>query len=132
MPGGRPSDYTLELADDICRQLAEGKSMLEVTARTNMPAVSTVYLWLTKHPEFVDKYTRAREQQAHTIADRAVAMALGGIEIITDPQVAKVQLDAIKWTAARLAPKVYGDKADITMGGNADQPLTQVIRWERE
>jgi hypothetical protein len=131
MPGGRPSGYIANLAEDICRQLAEGKSMLEVTARADMPGVSTVYLWLTKHPEFVDMYTRAREQQAHTVADRAVAMALNGSTVISDPQMAKVQLDAIKWTAARLAPRVYGAKADINLGGNPDQPLTQIIRWER-
>jgi hypothetical protein len=131
MPGGRPSGYTLELTNDICRQLAEGKSMLEVTARADMPAVSTVYLWLTTHKEFVDRYTRAREQQAHTITDRAAAMALNGHRVISDPPVAKVQLDAIKWTAARLAPKVYGSKAELNLGGQAENPLTQVIRCER-
>jgi hypothetical protein len=131
MPGGRPSGYTLELTNDICRQLAEGKSMLEVTARADMPAVSTVYLWLTTHKEFVDRYTRAREQQAHTITDRAAAMALDGDRVISDPPVAKVQLDAIKRTAARLAPKVYRSKAELNLGGQAENPLTQVIRCER-
>src|SRR4051794_2195859 len=106
MPGGRPSGYMLELTNDICRQLAEGKSMLEVTTRADMPAVSTVYLWLTKHKEFVDRYTRAREQQPHPTPARAVARALNGHRVISAPPVAKVQLDAIKWTTARLAPKV--------------------------
>src|SRR3954452_5806773 len=131
MPAGRPSDYSVELTNDICRQLAEGKSMLEICSRPEMPHVSNVYRWLRRHEGFRDRYVSAREQQAHTIADRAVAMALDGDRVIADPQVAKVQLDAIKWMAARLAPKVYGDKADIAIGGKPDQPLTKVIRWER-
>src|SRR5215208_472758 len=59
-----------------------------------MPHVATVYGWLQRHAGFCDSYVLAREQQAHTIADRAVAMALDGDRVITDPQVAKVQLDA--------------------------------------
>src|SRR3954454_3708303 len=131
MPAGRPSDYSMELANDICRQLTEGKSMLEICSRPEMPHVSNVYRWLQKHEGFRDRYVSAREQQAHTIADRAVAMALHGSTVITDPQVAKVQLDAIKWTAARLAPRVYGHKADIAIGRNPDQSPAPVIRWGR-
>jgi transposase-like protein len=131
MPAGRPSDYSMELTNEICRQLAEGKSMAEICAKPEMPHVSNIYRWLRRHQDFRERYVLAREQQAHTVADRAIAMALGGTTIITDPQVAKVQLDAIKWTAARLAPKVYGHRADVAIGGNLDQPLTHVIRWER-
>jgi hypothetical protein len=131
MPAGRPSDYSVELTDEICRLLAEGKSMVEICAKPEMPHVSNIYRWLQRHADFRERYVLAREQQAHTIADRAVSMALGPDGVINDPKVAKVQLDAIKWTAARLAPKVYGNKADIAIGGNLDQPLTQVIRWER-
>src|SRR5215213_8473767 len=131
MPAGRPSDYSLELTDEICRQLAEGKSMAEICAKPEMPHVSNIYRWLRRHEDFRERYVLARQQQAHTIADRAVAMALGGDRVISDPQVAKVQLDAIKWTAARLAPKVYGNKTELNVGGQAENPLTQVVRWDR-
>ena len=50
--------------------------------------------------------------------------------MITDPQVAKVQLDAIKWTAARLHQDLRR-KAEIYVGGSANGELAQVIRWER-
>ena len=131
MPAGRPSDYSVELTDEICRLLAEGKSMVEICSKPEMPHVSNIYRWLRRHEEFATDTCSAREQQAHTIADRAVEMALDGDRVITDPQVAKVQLDAIKWTAARLAPKVYGRKAEIYVGGSANGAFAQVIRWER-
>jgi hypothetical protein len=128
MTEGRPSDYTLEMAETICRELAEGRSMVELTMRPNMPAQSTVYLWLEKHPEFSEMYTRARERQAHTIADRAAHMALHGA---ADPQSAAVQLNAIKWMAARLAPKHYGDKLDLNHGGQGkENPQRLVIGWD--
>jgi hypothetical protein len=123
--------YSAELTDEICRLLAEGNSMLQITNREDMPVVSVIYDWLHKNKDFADKYVRAREDQAHTIADRAVAMALHGSRAITDPQIAKVQLDAIKWTAARLAPRIYGDKAELNVGGQTDNPVATVIRWER-
>lgn len=123
MPAGRPTDYSEEIAERICVMLAEGLAMVEITAREDMPAQSTVYRWLERQPEFSERYIRARESQAHTIADRAVLMALRGSSVIVDAQAAGVQLNAIKWAAGRLAPKVYGDKLDVTSGGKQVQSV---------
>lgn len=120
---GRPTDYSEEVAERICVMLAEGSAMVEITARDDMPAQSTVYRWLERHSEFSERYIRARENQAHTIADRAVLMALRGSSVIVDPQAAGVQLNAIKWAAGRLAPKVYGDKLDVTSEGQRLQSV---------
>jgi hypothetical protein len=103
--------------------LAEGKALIEITALEDMPATSTVYRWMEHHPEFSEMYNRARERQAHTIADRAVLMALRGGGAIADPQVAAVQLNAIKWAAARLAPRTFGDKMDVTSDGKQLQSV---------
>jgi hypothetical protein len=120
------------MAERICVLLAEGKALVEITAQDDMPATSTVYRWMEYHPEFSEMYYRARERQAHTMADRAVLMALRGGGAIADPQVAAVQLNAIKWAAARLAPRTFGDKQDINIGGQENgQPVRveTVYRW---
>lgn len=125
MPAGRPTDYTPELAATICAELASGRSMVELTMRPDMPGQTAVYEWLERYPEFAKMYSRAREWQAHTIADRATHMALHGA---ADPQSAAVQLNAIKWMAARLAPKVYGDKMTNEHTGPDGKELTIVIQ----
>lgn len=130
MPAGRPTEYSEELSESICTMLAEGSSMVEITMRPDMPGQRTVYQWLERIPEFAQRYAQARERQAHTIADRAVHMALRGCE---DPQSAAVQLNAIKWAAGKLAPKVYGDKLDLNHGGQgADNPVRVTYGWRQK
>lgn len=123
---GRPTDYTSELADEICRRLV-AESMLKICMDDHMPSRQTVYNWLGQHPDFFDKYVKARELQSHHIADVGSYMSIHGVG--GDPQAAAVQLNAVKWTAGRLNGKYYGDKQDLNIGGQKDgEPLTVVIK----
>ena len=104
--------------------------MVEITLQPDMPRQRTVYQWLERHEDFAQMYARAREKQGHTIADRASHMALRGIGS-DDPAARRVQLDAIKWAASKLAPKVYGDKLDLNHGGQEGNALTiNIVRFE--
>lgn len=123
---GRPSLYSDDIAEHICVQLAEGRALVDIVQDEAMPAQSTVYLWLLKHPPFSEMYTRARSWQADTMADRAARMGLDPASI-TDPQAARVQLDAIKWATARLEPRKYGDKLDLNHGGQENGKPVEVI-----
>ncbi|MCP4322774.1 MAG: hypothetical protein GY787_13190, partial [Alteromonadales bacterium] len=40
---GRPSKYTQELADKLCAELAQGKSMRTVCKSPDMPIMSTIF-----------------------------------------------------------------------------------------
>lgn len=69
----------------------------------------TVYNWLAKHPEFLTMYTRAREDQADTLADQIIEIADG-----TDlPDQKRVRIDARKWISMKLKPRQYGDKQQV-------------------
>ena len=50
--GGRPTDYTLELATLICERMVEGETLRKICADDDMPHRSTVFRWLMRHPEF--------------------------------------------------------------------------------
>lgn len=69
MPAGRPTDYSIEYADEICRRLIKTRSLLKVCAEEGMPWYSTVMIWLSKYPEFNERYTRAREEAYEQYAD---------------------------------------------------------------
>ena len=103
-----------------------------------MPAQSAVYEWLLKHPDFAEKYTRAREEQADTLADEIIDIADEQPEVVAviDKKTGaliehkldgaflqwqKNRIEARKWTAMKLKPKKYGDKLELS--GNAENPL---------
>lgn len=94
-----------------------------------MPAQSTVYEWLLRRPEFAENYTRAREEQADTLADEIIAIADESPETVEvrdkEGNVLDVKIDsgyvnyqrqrieARKWTAMKLKPKKYGDRVAV-------------------
>jgi len=102
-----------------------------------MPAQSTVYDWLFKYPAFAEQYTRAREEQADTLADEIIAIADEDpvmaeyrdkdgnlVDIKIDSGYVNYQrqrIDARKWTAMKLKPKKYGDK--LVHAGDAENPV---------
>jgi len=115
----RPSDYTDEIATEICRRLALGESLVKICEEDGFPVQSTVYLWLQRHKEFSEKYTRARDQQADVLAEQTVTIA----DETNDPAKARLQIDARKWFASKVAPKKYGDKIAQELSGPNGQPI---------
>ncbi len=115
MPAGRPTTYSEELTAKICERLATGESLAKICRDDDMPSMASVFLWLGKYPEFSESYTRAREAQAETHADRIVEIA---DDETLDPNHKRIMVDARKWVAAKLKPKRYGDKAEVEHSGN--------------
>lgn len=93
-----------------------------------MPSLSNVHRWLGGDESFRDSYARAREAQAEHYAEEIVKIA----DTCTDPNKARLQIDARKWYASKLDHRRYGEKVDVeakhsgtirvVLGGNADDP----------
>jgi hypothetical protein len=124
---GRPSLYSDEIADAILTRLSEGESLVQVCKSEDMPGLRTVMRWAADNAEFGTEYARAREAQAE-IMDHKIETAAASAK--DDPQAARVQIDAYKWRAAKLAPKKYGDKIDVTSGGEK-LPVDDITRATR-
>jgi hypothetical protein len=136
-PVGAPSTYNDHIASVICIRLAEGESLREIVKTEGMPDRSIVYDWLLRYPEFSDQYTRAREEQADTLADEIISIADESPETneirdkegnvidikIDSGYVAyqKQRIEARKWTAMKLKPKKYGERMQVA--GDAENPL---------
>lgn len=130
MPAGRPSEYSQETAAVICARLSCGESLTKICKDDEMPAVSTVYKWMMQNEEFAKAYARAREEQADTMADEIVAIADdsrndtqrdedGNVIVDHDHiQRAKLRVDARKWVAAKLKPRMYSDRVDHSHSGS--------------
>ena len=127
---GRPSDFTQEIADEICEHIAQGKSVRWICSDEKMPGQTTVYRWLRENDEFRQQYTHARELQAEYYADEIIEIADEAKN--EDAQVARLRVDARKWKASKLAPKKYGDKLDLNhSGGIAVETVKRVIHDPR-
>lgn len=123
--GGRPTIYSQELADEMCSQLSEGKSLRKVCEAADMPAKSTVFSWLRTNTEFLDQYTRAKEEAADSLIDEIIELSDEASTVIKGDdksdsarvQAKHLQIEARKWLASKLKPKRYGDKLDVTSDG---------------
>jgi hypothetical protein len=119
---GRRSTYNAEIADEICRQMSDGKTLGDICAPDEMPPRSTVIGWAADNVDnFASKYARAREMQGHAAAENAVKRALQRSE---NPQADRLEFDALRWFAGKVAPRHYGDK--VAVGGDPDAPAVQV------
>lgn len=125
MAGGRPTDYNDEMANRICDLVATHARGLPrlCEAYTDLPEPQTINRWRREKPQFSSKYAQAKMEQAELLAESIDDIAYdlyehyyidpdSGASKIDSGMVAHARLliDARKWTAAKLAPKIYGDK----------------------
>jgi hypothetical protein len=103
---GRPSSFTEGIAARICEELALGRSLVKICSAPGMPSQTSVFRWLEENLAFRERYTRARELQADTYADQIVDLA----DDAEDANLARLQVEARKWTASKLRPMRYGDR----------------------
>lgn len=120
------STFTQAVADEICERIADGESLRGICADKHMPDITTVFKWRTDIASFSHQYAHAREAQGqtygHKVADTANRVLTGEYE----PAAARVAIDGFKWTAARMAPRDYGDKLELAHSGLDNQTDDQL------
>lgn len=123
---GRPTTYTPELAALICDAIASTSKGIRRLSSENesFPNPDTIYRWIKEYKEFSDQYARAKRHQVEVIVDEIMEIAdETSQDAIEDPEGkirhnkehihrSRLRIDTRKWLAAKLAPKLYGDKAE--------------------
>jgi len=128
---GRPSKFTEELADEICARISQGESLNKICKENDKPSLVTVFSWMRTREQFLNNYTRAREQQAETFVDEILSICdevlPTGIDGKIDPSVlnqARLKIDARKWVASKLKPKRFGEASVLKIDADKDlQPI---------
>lgn len=113
MAGGRPTKYSKNIAAKLCSKIALGESLRSVCKGKDMPSTATVYIWFSKHEEFVEQYARAKQDSADSDADKIEEIAEKVLKGEYEPQQARVAIDAFKWTAGKKRPKKYGESKQL-------------------
>lgn len=128
----KPAYDAAALKAAITDRMAKGESLSKILESDGMPGRNLVFQWLANDSHFADAYARAREAQADKMAAEILEIsdtpvigikkktdANGQVEVTEADMIEhrRLQVDARKWLAARMAPKRWGDKMGI---GQAD------------
>lgn len=127
---GRPTIYSAELAATLCNYLSRGMSLRTACKQPGMPNVSTVFLWFSEsnkelwRQDFIDQYTRAKQEAADAMAEDILDIADAPLLKDDDAKLVnaaiqrnRLRIDTRKFLMAKMKPKVYGDKFDVTSDG---------------
>ena len=109
-----PRLYKPSVVKKICNLLIKGESTNKICKRKGMPSRVTLGKWLRKYPEFAIKFLEAKQIQTYFNVDdvRDIADDCDGSSS-SEVMKAKLRVDTLKWEAARMLPKIYGDKASL-------------------
>jgi len=124
-PGGRPTTYSPEMADYVCKIIATHPYGMNKLAKMyeKFPNTSTLYAWIFDHPEFSRQYLEAKRLQSNVLADSMldlpeeipISYDKDGSEKIDSGMLGKAKLDyeIKKWHASKMAPKIWGDAKQV-------------------
>jgi hypothetical protein len=142
---GRPTVRTQKLQDEICAELASGKSVRTICKRADMPGMETIFRWLRENMEFREQYARAKAEAADALVEEMLDIADDGrndwMEVHDKDgacvgfkingehvQRSRLRVDTRKWVASKLKPKKYGERVDMNHGVQPENPLAELIR----
>lgn len=137
--GGRPTIFSAELADEICRRMSEGETVTAICADADMPNLSTVWRWEQTNAEFCNALARAREARAHVWMEEGIQIADDGtqdMKTVRDKdgrerevfdaehvQRSRLRVETRMRLAAKHNPKAYGEKAQMEVTGKDGAPI---------
>ena len=107
-----------------------------------MPSSRTFFKWIDEDKEKVKQYERSLELRSEMLFDEIIEIAdkqsedvgedENGNKVINHNIVQRnrLQIDARKWALSKMFPKKFGDKTDITSGGEKIQNIPTSIQVE--
>jgi len=107
----------------LCEHIQDGGSVTRFCRdHPEGPQKTVWYQWLRDDATFAEAYTWAREISADTLADDCVLIADevkdAGHMDSARVNAARLRVDARKWVASKLKPKVYADRIETVTSGN--------------
>ena len=148
MDKGRPIEWTPEkkqsAIDDIFQKITEGNSIRHILKdNPDLPSRKTFLEWLAKDKELSSHYARICDVRSDIIFDEMMDIADDGtndymtkmigdgieIQVLNHEHIqrSKLRIDTRKWILAKMNPKKYSDKVDITSDGNEIKQTPTII-----
>lgn len=124
--------YSNQLIDNICKEIEVSEySLHKILQKPEYPCLATFQNWLAsgKYPYLLERYARAKRLQAEYMEGQILAIADDSSNdyIMTEDgrmienrelvNRSRLRIEARKWLMAKLYPKKYGDRVDVTTDG---------------
>lgn len=138
-PKGSGSVRTEAVVQEIIDDLSVGITLREICRRPHMPSWHAVYSWMRSDEELASRIARARELGFDAIAEEALDIADDGTndwverrmqdgskqEVVNSEHIqrSKLRIETRLKLLAKWSPKRYGDRQDVKLSGDADQPV---------
>lgn len=128
--GGRPTICTPELTEKICSLIEQGYSVRAIGRMEDMPSAAAIFKWAARNEQgFVEQYVKAKEIQADQEFEEMKEIA----QTEEDVNRARLIVDTMKWSLSKKLPKKYGDKIDVTTGGDKITSVTvDIVKSDTE
>ncbi len=118
----RLSEYDFDLCVEICNELADGQNIKRILdSNDRYPDWTTFRRWKQNNEELRTLYINSQQDKAIALENELDDLRdlLSSKEI--DASTYNVLAQTVKWKMAKFYPKVFGDKTDITTGGEKIQ-----------
>lgn len=106
-------------AQRIVDGIAQGEFVADLCREVGISRM-TMWRWRQDHADFDTQCAHARERSAAVNEEDIQRLMLEVKTGEVAPDAARVILNGYTWLAKVRAPKVYGDKMDVEMGGSVN------------
>jgi len=114
----RLTEYNYELCIEICEEVAQGRNIMRILeANSNFPSWSTFRRWKRDKEELRTLYINAQQDKAEALEKEMDDYRDMLVSKEIDASTYNTLVQTLKWKMAKFYPKVFGDKTDITSGG---------------
>ena len=134
----QPTMYTDALAEEICEAISNTSKGLKELCDENphWPGPQGIRKWVVSKEKFGAMYARAKQAQADFMVEEILSISDDGSnDYYTDEkgvvrldgehvQRSRLRVDSRKWLAAKLAPRAYGEKKEVSV---EESLMTKII-----
>lgn len=136
--GAPPYKWTAEVEDELFSRIAKAEAIRTICKDDWLPAWDTFRKRLIADDAFAARYARAKEDAADTLFDEVLIIAdsqegdvitVDGQDSVNHDNInrARLRIDARKWLAGKLRPKVYGEKIDVNNKHDMSDPMAEMF-----
>lgn len=114
--------------NQLIEMILEGKTYREMASLLGVP-LSTLYTQVNSNDEHSARVREALQFSANTYADKAEDVLNDADSTKEEIMRARELAQHYRWKASKRAPKLYGDKLDVTTDGKEINQKPVIIDW---
>lgn len=94
--------------------IRNGRSAAQACKQEGMPSSKTINNWIKNDADYEMQYEKAKEERGNFYGELVAEIALAGLQgKYKDSSMLRAAIDGLKWSAARMAPKSFGDRMEV-------------------